>query len=182
MQGPAKFAFVLSSDPAIGMFRRFEWLSTLCLLKTQETLSGIENTLNRIHQERRRARVGPEYRADEYQALLCEAEDTLSKYSNLAQSKHCLLQFKNPLRTSHISLLDYIYDNRDSLSGVEYNWVFREGDLMVLDSRPAMTHLAGLIHTILIVMPGQLFQYMKVSNEPPTYCPSDSVKYNFIPR
>lgn len=144
---PAQFAFLLSSESSLGISRRFNWLSQYCLLESQKELTILEKRLkSKDHQPPDHQLVGRIRRA-------------LLNYSALADCRYRLLKYEDPGSVEYNSILNWVYKKR---IGDDHSWIFKEGDLMVLDPKPRPTPFGKLILMILTLIPGCVFRRLHV--------------------
>lgn len=156
----------------MAIFRRFDWLSTYCLVDMQKTLARSEADLLALCQERRKP--GADHRQADHDNLVKSIRESLLEYSDLAETKFKLLEYRNPETAPHTSLLNLVHSQPDAIQGVDHSWLFKEGDLMTLDPRPRKTHLAKALEAVLVVLPGFIFFRLPVRACPMTSSPTRS--------
>jgi len=151
---------VAQGSTEMGIFRRFDWLSTYCLVDAQKDLTKFEADLRKLCKEQEQR--GPDLYQAYHNSLVRSIRESLVSYSDLAEAKYKLLQYPEPEAASYTSLLTAVHGNPDAFRGVDPSWLFKEDDLMTLDPRPPKTHLAKRLEAVLDLLPEFLFSRLHV--------------------
>ncbi|RDL32073.1 uncharacterized protein BP5553_09475 [Venustampulla echinocandica] len=168
-------ATFLDSDENFMIFRRFGFLHTRLLLRTQDELRIMEKELDQMDQRDNfqnikllQCRVDDDLRKDQVpetrESLLSRIEPTLLKYDQLLLNSQQLAAANRPPQRDYNSVANFIYHKKPLLQGDD-DFIYRKEDLITLRPGRESAWLDAAVEKLLKLFPRGAVKYIFCSKE-----------------